>query len=104
MDLRETSGNSLGRHPWEVMRARLLAELVTRWTPRAGHLETMRLRAPEGVAFTRDRAAGRFDWLLLLDVLEHVEDDRGLSSGLVREQLAPGRPGVGERSDVPSAL
>jgi len=31
----------------------------------------------------------RFDLLLLLDVLEHVEDDRGLLVEVVRESLAP---------------
>jgi SAM-dependent methyltransferase len=47
---------------------------------------TSRLR---GVDFTAAEPAGRFDVLLLLDVLEHVEDDTGFLRGLVRDHLAP---------------
>jgi trans-aconitate methyltransferase len=48
--------------------------------------------APAGGALqlSRERPVGTFDLLLLLDVLEHVEDDRGFLAELVRESLAPG--------------
>lgn len=44
-------------------------------------------RAP-GVAFVRERPQGRFDQLLLLDVLEHVENDTAFLDGLVADNLA----------------
>jgi len=46
--------------------------------------------APEGVELSAARPAGSFDWLILLDVLEHVEDDRGFLRELVGANLAPG--------------
>lgn len=52
---------------------------------------------PAGVAdagdrlrFTAERPAARFPLVLLLDVLEHVEDEQGFLSATVRENLAPG--------------
>jgi SAM-dependent methyltransferase len=42
------------------------------------------------VAFSRERPAGAFDLLLLLDVLEHVEEDGAFLSGLAAGSLAPG--------------
>jgi SAM-dependent methyltransferase len=39
---------------------------------------------------TAVRPAGRFDLVLLLDVLEHVEDDAGFLGSLVAESLEPG--------------
>ena len=39
---------------------------------------------------TRAEPEGHFDALMLLDVLEHVEDDRGFLSDLVERKLAPG--------------
>jgi SAM-dependent methyltransferase len=43
-----------------------------------------------GMRFSRDRPARRFDLVLLLDVLEHVEDDVGFLTRLVSENLAAG--------------
>lgn len=43
-----------------------------------------------GVVATAERPRGPFDLLLLLDVIEHVEDDRGFLAGLVSDLLAPG--------------
>jgi SAM-dependent methyltransferase len=48
------------------------------------------LAGGEALAYVAARPGGRFDLLLLLDVLEHVEDDAGLLSGLVEASLAPG--------------
>lgn len=42
------------------------------------------------VHFTRDSPEGVFDLILLLDVIEHVEDDQALLAGLVREKLRHG--------------
>lgn len=42
------------------------------------------------VRFTRDSPAGLFDLVLLLDVIEHVEDDRALLAGLLRDRLRQG--------------
>lgn len=43
----------------------------------------------EGVRFVSTPPAERFDVLLLLDVLEHVEDDLAFVSALVLDQLGP---------------
>jgi SAM-dependent methyltransferase len=45
---------------------------------------------PERVSVHRVRPDGRFDLVLLLDVLEHVEDDRAFLASLLEESLAPG--------------
>jgi SAM-dependent methyltransferase len=42
------------------------------------------------LGFTRQPPSERFDLILLLDVIEHVEDDRSFLSGFVHDQLAPG--------------
>jgi SAM-dependent methyltransferase len=42
------------------------------------------------VRYRRSPPPGRFDLLLLLDVLEHVVDDRGFLRGFVADHLAPG--------------
>jgi len=42
------------------------------------------------VRFTRDSPEGLFDLMLLLDVIEHVEDDRALLAGLLRDRLRQG--------------
>lgn len=44
---------------------------------------------PERVTLHAARPEGRFDLLLLLDVLEHVDDDRAFLAGLVRDSLEP---------------
>lgn len=45
---------------------------------------------PPRAEFTQVRPDRRFDLLLLLDVLEHVGDDRGFLAVLLRENLEPG--------------
>jgi len=44
----------------------------------------------DGLSFTRQRPAGRFDVVLLLDVLEHVPDDHAFLKELIADTLAPG--------------
>ena len=47
--------------------------------------------APEtGLILTADRPTGRFDRILLLDVVEHVADDRPFLQDILTEMLAPG--------------
>ena len=43
----------------------------------------------DGVVRTAERPAGRFDGILLLDVIEHVEDDGAFVAGLVQASLEP---------------
>lgn len=45
---------------------------------------------PSRAIFTRVRPDRRFDLLLLLDVLEHVQDDRGFLAELLATNLEPG--------------
>lgn len=56
------------------------------WDPNYSDADLAELTAGAGhsLTFTRDRPAGTFDWLLLLDVVEHVADD----SGFVRDVTA----------------
>jgi SAM-dependent methyltransferase len=42
-----------------------------------------------GLSFQRTRPAGRFDVVLLLDVIEHVQDDHAFLAEIVTESLAP---------------
>jgi SAM-dependent methyltransferase len=42
-----------------------------------------------GLSFARARPAGRFDVILLLDVIEHVADDRAFLTEILEESLAP---------------
>lgn len=54
--------------------------------------ETLAALAPGADARVEHRATppdGRFDLLLLLDVLEHVDDDRGFLASLLDEHLEP---------------
>lgn len=46
--------------------------------------------APPGVRLVAAPPGVRVDAVLLLDVLEHVDDDRGFLAGVVRDHLAPG--------------
>lgn len=46
--------------------------------------------AHPAIEFVDARPAGRFDLLLLLDVLEHVADDRDFLSSIVSDLAAPG--------------
>lgn len=43
----------------------------------------------DGLWLTAERPAGRFDGVLMLDVVEHVEDDLGFVSDIVQRSLAP---------------
>jgi hypothetical protein len=43
-----------------------------------------------GLSFARERPAGAFDVTLLLDVIEHVEDDRGFLGDIVGGAVPPG--------------
>jgi len=53
-------------------------------------LATFGATADAGLTFTRQRPPGRFDLILLLDVLEHVPDDRAFLEEIVADALAPG--------------
>lgn len=46
--------------------------------------------APASVTFAREPSGASFDWLLMLDVIEHVPDDAGFLSRFVAERLARG--------------
>jgi SAM-dependent methyltransferase len=55
--------------------------------------EDLRRSAAEpraGLSFVREAPARRFDVVLLLDVIEHVPDDRAFLGGFVATSLAPG--------------
>jgi 2-polyprenyl-3-methyl-5-hydroxy-6-metoxy-1,4-benzoquinol methylase len=51
-------------------------------------------RGPAGtggrLTFVREEPDERFDLLLLLDVIEHVPDDRAFVAGMIERRLAPG--------------
>ena len=53
------------------------------------HLESLGAEI-EGVRFTQVRPTERFDRVLMLDVIEHVEDDKSFVAGIVEELVAPG--------------
>ncbi len=55
----------------------------------AGDRASLALAHPR-IEFAAERPSGRFDLLLLLDVLEHVEDDRGFLAGIVDGVAASG--------------
>ena len=44
----------------------------------------------EGLTLVAERPSERFDRALMLDVVEHVEDDAGFVGGIVEDLLAPG--------------
>lgn len=50
----------------------------------------LRSTRPDTMTFSASRPAAQHDLILLLDVLEHVQDDRGFLRTLVKESLAPG--------------
>lgn len=52
-------------------------------------LADLRAQAPPALSFHREQPEGSFDLLLLLDVLEHIDDDEGVLTSLVG-QLEPG--------------
>ena len=53
-------------------------------------LEKLRTQAVPELTFTDQRPQRSFDLVLLLDVLEHVPDDRDLLAGVVRDLIRPG--------------
>jgi SAM-dependent methyltransferase len=55
-----------------------------------GHIASLRSAAPEGLRFSRACPERVFDALVLLDVLEHVPDDRAFLTELVEKHLRPG--------------
>jgi hypothetical protein len=54
------------------------------------HIEAFTRAAPTGVAFHRELVESPVDWLLLLDVIEHVLDDVAFLDELVSTKLVPG--------------
>lgn len=46
-------------------------------------------RDADGIRYRRERPEGHVDLLLMMDVLEHVEDDRSFLTELVQQTLAP---------------
>lgn len=53
------------------------------------HLARFGADATPGLAFCRTLPKERFDLVLLLDVLEHIDDDRAFARALVADALAP---------------
>lgn len=68
------------------------ATRVTCWdaayTP--AQMEALARQAGPGLTCVSEAPEGRFDLVLLLDVLEHIEDDAGFLAGVVARNLAPG--------------
>lgn len=54
------------------------------------HLAALRRAAPAGVRFTRECPDEEFDAIVLLDVLEHVADDRAFLRDIVTPRLRAG--------------
>ena len=52
-------------------------------------LRTYGQSAPEGVTFSQELPEGRFDIIVLLDVIEHVPDDSELLRRMTERNLAP---------------
>ncbi len=78
---------------WFAMQlhGRLPAEAtITCWDVHytAEDLEALRERAPGGMDVVAARPSNRFDRVLMLDVIEHVDDDVGFVSGIVDDLLA----------------
>ncbi|HLI72820.1 MAG TPA: methyltransferase domain-containing protein [Acidimicrobiales bacterium] len=124
MDLVERQAAVVGRHPWELARARFFVRLLDR----LGLLRTTgswldvgsgdawfasQLRAvldpgarvvcwdtnysdaelaggAVGLELTAERPSGRFDGILMLDVIEHTEDDVGFVRDVVEGSLSEG--------------
>jgi SAM-dependent methyltransferase len=114
MDLRELPGGPFQRHPWEVARMRFFRRVIVRAGGARRVLDAgagdgyfaSELRVALGgevICFdpgytdeqlrepgrTRERPAGLFDLILLLDVLEHVADEREFLHSILAS-LAPG--------------
>lgn len=119
MDLSETPSDSFRRHPWETARVSFFEHVLkpmrgvqrvldvgsgdayvaatlkdrlfsqahfTCWDEGYRHKPML---PRDGFTFTATRPEGPFDLALLLDVLEHVEDDAAFLSSVV-ERVAPG--------------
>jgi 2-polyprenyl-3-methyl-5-hydroxy-6-metoxy-1,4-benzoquinol methylase len=56
----------------------------------AADLAELAADAPSNLRFTEQRPHDPADWLLMLDVVEHVEDDAGFVADLVAANLRPG--------------
>ncbi|HWW87018.1 MAG TPA: methyltransferase domain-containing protein, partial [Vicinamibacterales bacterium] len=54
------------------------------------HLDALGGRVTAGLTFSRDCSGRRYDWLMVLDVLEHVRDDVAWLTSLVTDYLKPG--------------
>jgi hypothetical protein len=63
---------------------------ITCWDANYTHedLEALRELCPANVTFHAERPTGRFDRILMLDVIEHVEDDAGFVGATVKELLS----------------
>src|SRR4051812_17823908 len=105
MDLREVPSEPFRRHPWELARMRFFRGLIAEAAPRPASVldagagdgwfaqHMIDLCAPGarvvcwdanyldgerrdgGITYTRERPDGRFELILLMDVLEHIDDD-----------------------------
>ena len=62
----------------ELLRAMPSGSTAVCFDPLYTDTQLARLDTGEGVTFTRQTPVGSFDVILLLDVIEHVADDRGL--------------------------
>jgi SAM-dependent methyltransferase len=58
--------------------------------PHYSDAQLSRWKGRGSLSFTRERPAGRFDVILLLDVIEHVADDRDLLARSAADSLAEG--------------
>jgi SAM-dependent methyltransferase len=54
------------------------------------HIASLRSSAPTGLSFARACPERMYDAIVLLDVLEHVADDRGFLTDFVARRLHPG--------------
>lgn len=68
------------------------ASTVTCWDDNYSpkDLDTLRAKTPSAVDFTSRQPQRNFDVVLLLDVLEHIEDDAAFLRRLVTTNLVPG--------------
>src|SRR6266700_246764 len=106
MDLNELPTAPFRRHPWEVARARFFGGVVAAagagqqsgagavrvLDVGAGDGSLARLAVPPlpGLLFSRSRPLAAFDVVLLLDVIEHVADDRAFLDEILESCVPPG--------------
>jgi 2-polyprenyl-3-methyl-5-hydroxy-6-metoxy-1,4-benzoquinol methylase len=76
----------------ELLRLLPAGSRITCWDVfySADDLAPLSAASPTGLWFTAERPAERFDWLIMLDVLEHIDDDFGALSTLVEHNLSAG--------------